>query len=370
MATRIKVKARLVRGEVKYCVDLRRIKKGRQFFSTKSEAEKFAEKITIQADNQDPPIILNGKEKRDYQAAQDILAGRFSMVEAAQACIKQNKTLIPMRFEDAIDECFDAKEKSGKDNQYLVKFRNRLKALARFCRDKGKEFCHDISASEAEHWLHQNQWASVTKKGTLIDLNTFFNFALKKGWAVTNPCKLIEKIEVEQYARGIVTPMQADILIRTCAASDAPLVRYFSDQMFGGLREIEARQLTKAHEHKLHIELPGDDVYEPGFIEWNPTWKAWRDKYPGEYYPIRNFWRRVSKIKNAAKAKMIESKVADEAFWFPRNCLRHSFCSYGSKVWGTGKTAELARHSEAMQKKHYRRPIPLEDAKAFWAINP
>lgn len=369
MATNIPVKKRRVRGELFYVVDSRgKIQNGkRNFFRDKKDAENFAESVEVEIVKKDPPLILSGKEKRDYLTAKDILGGRYSMTESAQICIKSSGILSPKKFEDGIELCVSAKGNARKDGEYLKILKGRLTDLQKACE---REHCHEVTQSDIEDWINSKTWQAVTKKGALIDVNTFFNFAKKKSWVNVNPCQHIEPIAVEQYARGILTPKQAEIYIRTIAKEEPKLVRYFADQLFGGLRELEARNLTKSHEHKLHIELPGDDVYEPGFIEWNPTWLAWRKKYPGEYYPIHSLNHRLDKIKATAKKKMIEEKAVEKDWWFPRNCLRHSFCSYGAKLWGTGRAAELARHSEAMQKKHYRRPIPMEDAKAFWAILP
>lgn len=368
---RIPVKKRIVQGLVRYVVDLRGKAKEnkRSFFKTKAEADRFVDdlKIKIKEEQTDPPIILVGRQKRDYLTALDIAAGRFSMTEAAIGHSKHIKTVVPQTLLNALGECLTARRNSGKDREYIKIFEGRLTVFFKYVE---KKECHEILQADIERWLSTREWKNITKRGALVDLSTFFNFCLNKSWVISNPCEHIEEIRVEQLARGILTPRQAELFIRTVAEKDKGLVRYFVDQLFGGLRELEARMLSKKMEHKLHIELPGDDIYEPGFIEWNPTWKAWRDKYPGEYWPIKPFQARLDKVKALAKKEMLKEKVVTEDWWFPRNCLRHSFCSYGSKIWGTGKAAELARHSEAMQKKHYRRPISLEDAQKFWAILP
>lgn len=360
----------MVRGKARYVIDLRGKGKGkRAFFKEKSQAERFAEKmkLKIEEEQADPPLILVGKEKLDHLAAKGILGGRASMVEAAHFFVTNHKVVTPQSVITAIGLCVAAKRASGKNRDYIQIFENRIISFADFC---GKKQCHEFTQEDVDKWLASRGWKNITKRGALVDLSTFFNFCLNKSWVTSNPCEHVEEIRIDQFARGILTPEQAAIFIRTVAEKDSGLVRYFADQLFGGLRELEARMLTHRMEHKLHIELPGDDIYEPGFIEWNPTWKAWRDKYPGEYWPINRFQVRIDKVKALAKGKMIDGKQADKDWWFPRNCLRHSFCTYASKVWGTGRAADLARHSEAMQKKHYRRPIPLEDAKAFWAILP
>lgn len=373
MATRIPIKKRKVRGEDRYVIDLRGKERDgkRSFFKTRTEAEKFAEEVKarIKEKPSDPPVILVGVEKIKYLAMMNILDGRCP-IEAAQYFVKNNKAVVPQAITYAIGQCVVSKRASGKNGDYISIFENRLVSFAGF---SGKKHCHEVIREDIERWLATREWKNITKRGAFVDLSTFFNFCINKSWIISNPCEHVEEIRVEQLARGILTPKQAEIFIRTVAdpdIGDDGLVRYFVDQLFGGLRELEARMLSRKMEHKLHIELPGDDIYEPGFIEWNDTWKAWRDKYPGEYWPIKRFQVRLDKIKASAKKEMLKEKAITPDWWFPRNCLRHSFCSYGSKVWGTGKAAELARHSEAMQKKHYRRPIPLEDAKAFWAILP
>ena len=52
----------------------------------------------------------------------------------------------------------------------------------------------------------------------------------------------------------------------------------------------------------------------------------------------------------------------------PKNCLRHSFCPYAVVVHGLTWTAEQVDHSEAMLKKHYRKPVTKDNAEKYFSI--
>ena len=49
---------------------------------------------------------------------------------------------------------------------------------------------------------------------------------------------------------------------------------------------------------------------------------------------------------------------------------RHSFISYRRRLIGDAQTALDAGTSETIIKKHYKRPVILEDAERFFAIRP
>ena len=55
---------------------------------------------------------------------------------------------------------------------------------------------------------------------------------------------------------------------------------------------------------------------------------------------------------------------------WPQDAHRHSFISYRRRLIGDAETALDAGTSETIIKKHYKRPVTEEDAKAFFSIRP
>jgi hypothetical protein len=55
---------------------------------------------------------------------------------------------------------------------------------------------------------------------------------------------------------------------------------------------------------------------------------------------------------------------------WPKNAMRHSFCSYCLPVFGELKESEWAGHSPQIALSRYRELVTEEAAKEFWAIVP
>jgi len=62
-------------------------------------------------------------------------------------------------------------------------------------------------------------------------------------------------------------------------------------------------------------------------------------------------------------------KAADLYPW-PQDAHRHSFISYRRQLVGDWQTALDAGTSEAIIKKHYKRPVTKADAERFFNIRP
>ena len=115
-----------------------------------------------------------------------------------------------------------------------------------------------------------------------------------------------------------------------------------------GIIDLQASK-SKNHRRKL--------------IEMSENLKAWLAPYvrtEGSVMPNGNGWDSALSAA-ATKAGMTE---------WPKNGLRHSFCSYSVAVKGFEWTARQADHSEKMLKKHYREVVSKEGAERYWEIRP
>lgn len=368
-----------VRGKIRHVVDLRKpvaqpdgkIKwiGPRHFFTSEEKAEAFIKKIKGQLKLPEP-VIMTEPERRDWLAASDIKKrlGNVTWTELATYYFRHHKPVEKKEFTPALAQFLAAKRNTAKDDYYVDVLESRLDSLQNYCKERGRKFVDEITHSDVDAWIHSRGWAAVTKRGALIDIQTFFNFCKKENWCHSNPVASMEKIEVGEFAKGILTPEQTEIALEVITVNEPKLTRYFVDQIFGGLRESESAAIKKTDEKAGFLEFVRK-TGEMGFVEFNDTWTSWRTAFESEYFPINRLKKRVEGIRKKI-VKALREKAGFTDTKLPKNCFRHSFCSYGAKLWGPGRAAELAGHSEAMQKKHYRRPIPLEEAKKFWAILP
>lgn len=348
-------------GKIRWLVDLRyaQEKGGRHYFAEKEDAEKLVSKFRSEED----AVVLTGADKREYLTAKDIIKDGSLVAASLEYVGKRLPDSIPLV--EAIVKCVSAKKRSGKNRDYLRTFELRLEKMAnRF----GNKLVSEVTASDVEDWLYaRDEITPTTRRGMMIDAQTFFNFCIPK-WTLSNPVSEVEEIEVGEFKRGILAPVQAGTHMEVCVKLDPGMARYFADQLFGGLRESEARFLERGQIKPGYVDLPDTKTKFARFVEFNDTWKAWLEKHPGKYFgELKNVNNRAAAIRIAVQSEIRKTEPQWET---PTNCLRHSFCTYASKMWGPGRAAELAGHSEAMQKKHYRRPVTLEEAKSFWAILP
>lgn len=376
MAATLKVKKRMNHGKESFVVDLRSVKRGRHFFDDEKKAGEFLaqEKLEIQVHGTSK--AMTAEERSEYHLMRERLRPfGVTPLQAIDYYVLHHQAAQPIMIQTAIGRMIDAKRKAGKRDSYLRKLERHLEYL----NEDPEKLVHEISRNDIETIYTSHKWSLRTWRSVRIDIQTFFAFAVRQKWCQANPCKDMEKIILDEMPKGILTPKQAKLLMETCAKEDKPLLRYFADQLFGGMRESEARALSREDVFPTYIHLPKTKTRNERFIEINETWRKWRGT---EHGVIKNFWRRVNKVKRLAgdamknagcplksTEKIIRKKKRMVYIW-PKNCLRHSFCTYAAPMWGAAKAAEIAGHSESIQKKHYRRPVPKSEAEEFWNIAP
>lgn len=373
----LKIVTRNLRGNKVLCVDTRYVlpkKEGKRHFfhpDDRERAEKFLSEV--KKNIEDDPVILTGTQKRDYLTAKDHLDG-VSFTEAAVFYRRNHRPVAEKMFSAALAEFVGAKRNSGKSSEYVRIIENRLQA---FANNAGEKAVNEYTAAEIQDYLGNRGWSNYTQNRVLIDFRTFWGFCKRNEWCIELPTDRIERIEIYEFEKGILTVDQARVFMGTVLQKDPELCRYFADQLFGFMRETEAFRLRPDQVKETYIELAGGDgkrATKTGairYVELNDTWKEWR-AIRTTYRPFGGIRmnERSMAIKVAAKEAMLKRKLVTADWWFPRNCLRHSACTYGAKLYGASKAADWAGHSEAIQKKNYRRPVTMEEAKDFWAILP
>lgn len=362
--SRVKVGEYQTRSGKRYVVDLRKDGGKRVAFKKKSDAEEWAEEKEKELNEHGRrAFLLTDADKLELFAAKEKLEPLgASITEAVAFFCSHRVTQSPRTVSSAIDELLAAKGRANCSKEYLD---HMTCILGSFAVKFGDRLCHDVTQSFVEDWLNGANWQATTRKYNLKDLNTLFNFAMKHGWTKLNPCKNIEPIKIKEFAKGILAPDQAEILLLTCESVDPDLLRYFSDQLFGGLREDEAANLKANQSEPTFVHLTETKTDADRFNEYNDTWLRWRQ---GVHAPIVNLRKRADAVKQYAFNEMVAMELVTPDWWYPANCLRHSFCTYFAPVFGAEKTARLAGHSEKMQKTHYKRPVPLATAVSYLEI--
>ncbi len=378
MAAKIKVKPVKNHGGVRYLVDMRAVGKGRKFFATKTAAVGFAEALQKDLDaHGSAGLRLSMEETAEILDVKRQLPPGVTWRDLLRSFLAYHPT------QDAISlmkggQVFEMeKRQAGNRELYLRKMRVVVKSMDAFAPNK---MVHEWTREMVEGWVGKKV-AMSTKKYAVQDANSFFAFARRKKWIKINPCEDIEAIKVDEFSKGILTPAQMKVFFATVRAKEPRLVRYFADQAYGGLREGEARLVAVADFSPDYLHLSKTKVRRERFIDLNSLWRWWitgqgaAEVWPAQpvdqdFFPIVNWNKRVKAIKKWIKADLVKAGLVTADFWFPKNCLRHSFCSYGAVMFGAEKTARWSGHSEQTQRRHYRRPVPEAEAREYWILEP
>lgn len=347
------------REQWRWRLDLRSVSQGRKFFETEDEAKSHRETIATEVTNHGTAALsLTYEDRLQFMAAKTKLTTLGATLSQcldfyAQHHKAESRKTIPQ----IVTEFLSVKRQSGKRSTYV-------KALAGWLRRfqaavKG-EYPSDIQPAAIETWMNSAGFAMATRRSLLIDLSTFFTFAIKRGYAVSNPIKQMERITLDDKPPGILTVDQCRALLTTCATIDKPLLPFIAVQLFGGVRPSEARKLLAADFKAGHVQITPatSKTRNRRLVTIGDTLKAWLPKKLAKCFPVTNLARRLAALKLAVKIP------------WPRDCLRHTAASMMLPILGAAKTANELGHSERVLFQHYRELVTPKDAKAFWALRP
>jgi integrase len=289
--------------------------------------------------------------------------------QALDAWLKRKEADETLTLAKLRDECIASKQASGRRESYIANLQN---SLRQFTTGREKDLAARVTPAEIDAWLNGNGWAAATRQGMLKDLRTLFSFGVRRGYLADNPAEKVDRPLSEDKSPGILTVEQVRLLMSRAAANDRPLARFLAVQLFGGLRREEAERLTEAEILKDSILVSArNKTRKKRFVEINETLRAWL-ALPGEL-PLKNLVRRVRRVRGEIRRvqskRGVREKHVIDIPW-PKNALRHSFCSYALPVLGAKQTANQAGHSEDVLYSHYRELVTRDAALAFWSIVP
>lgn len=327
----------------------------RRFFKTKKEAEAFAK--TVEQDR-----LVNQGGVRLLPMADQVILGRLldrcgglTGLEAASDYWLTHRPKNTISLADLRREVLDAKEKAGRADTYLGLLRSTLKT---FIRHREEQLADTVTPREIETWLHSLGKAIPTLQGYLKDVRTMFSYAVDKGYVKENPALRVETPESASEPPGILSVPECERLLWATLKIDPALAPYVALCLFGGIRPSETRRLSweRVKEEYVEIQAKKAKTKARRLVTINPTLRAWLAL--GGDLPIVNFRRRFRDVYRSAKVN------------WSKDCMRHSFCSYGLPVWGVARVTSDAGHSEQVLFSHYRELVTKKEAEGFWTLTP
>lgn len=324
-------------------------------FTHKKDADKYAEQLRQARQSGSSAFFkLPLAEQSEILRALNDFGAPF-ILEALRMH-RERKPLSDKSVSVLANECMLAKEQKGIRETSRRGLQCSLDSFAAFT----NKAIDNVTSADVDAWLasHSN-WSPKTKLGRIRDVSSMFNFGVKRGFITANPCLGVERPKVPFKDVEVLPVAALKTLLETCQKHDPKLLGYICPILFGGLRHMECRRATKADFKNGMIVLSGEQLKlnERRVIKQSDQLKAWL-ACGAEIGGVNIRWR-LRAVCKFAKVKM------------PKNCLRHSFCSYSLAAgMGFEDVARAANNSPAILKKHYLAVATDKDGKAFAELMP
>ncbi len=343
---------RFAERENKWMVDARTKDGGsRKFYSTKAEAETFAQQCRTQKENSGTSAFGNAELAKFGKTIQDAIQFYIAHLRTQERSIS---------VEQAITELLSSRRSAGRSERYCEDIAQRL---ARFARKYKSATVASIDARMLNHWLGDLGVAPGTRNTFRRDLRTLFSFCEKHGYCQTNEAAKTERAKDVDKPAGILTPSQAATLLEQCGNDTLP---YVAIGLFSGLRTSELKKLdwSEVDFESGHIEVTAakSKTARRRLVPITENLAAWIQPLAAVSGPMAP----VGLRKRLASVK----KRAGISDW-PHNALRHSYGSY--RLAATHDAARVSLemgNSPQMVFAHYRELVKPKDAERFWALAP
>jgi integrase len=357
-------------GRVDWCVDGRLNGTGeRHFFATKQEAETKADSLRITRTNEGTRAASMPERLRiEATECEDLLRPLgVSLTDAVRYYIAHarpeggEKTI-----EDLNAEFLERKRKAGRRATYLSVQRA---VLGKFAQTFGAANVHEITTRELSEWMDAQAWTARTRKNYQQDLSNLFGFAKRQGYCASNPFDRMERHTLDQAPPpGILTPKQAEALLRAAQKRGDRLTAFFAIGLFAGLRPVELLELDWSNldleQGTIAVTSTISKTRDHRYVTIADNLKAWLAplaKESGRITPTA--WRYESQ----------QTRKAAGIHEWPHDATRHSFATYHfAQHHDAAKTAaELGHRGDTRTLfAHYRALAKPSDAANFWGIRP
>lgn len=340
----------------------------RRFFATKVQAETFIEQTRARLLNQGIATHgLSAGQREAAAAAFRLLNGEEPsvLVEIVREHLKRKNERERSVSFDELREAF-LSAKSGRSTAYHRQMRSAFEKLGAL----SKRNLMVIEVADLERELQGSPPAA--RNAHLRVANAAFNFAIKKGWAFTNP---VARIDFSENRRGevqVLSNTEAAALLAAACDRDLDLLPYHLFGLFAGIRPQELERMKWEHVQldESHILLPSS-VTKTGkrrvidIESLLADWLRWvimeHGPKSGLVTPPTNLRKRLRAIRSAAG---ITTWVQD--------IMRHTYASNWLATNGSVDKlrANLGHRSNDVLWRHYHKAVLRKDAEQFWATSP
>jgi integrase len=329
----------------------------RAWFGTKEEARKEADKRNRElVDFGSKGLVLSASQRQDAEEALCMLAPySLTLCDAATAVISRLKAALNTgSVKDAVEKSVATYQAYHQRDNISVRHVKTFVGIAnRITREFGTLPVSELTPQKIESWL----LGLKTKTGEPLQVNS--RNWLRRYIGLILPIKLSKERSRKMKAIHIVTPEQADLLIRHAPTEVVP---FFSIGLFAGLRVSEIERLDWKHinfsERNIDLSWFPTKTLQPRFV---PVC----DKLAGILEPLA---RAEGRVCPPNLRKLREAAVKRAGFPWKQNTCRSSFISYRlALIQDVSKVALEAGHDPQTLAAWYRKPIQKADAERYFS---
>jgi integrase len=355
-------------GQVGYLVDLGHVtgQRIRKTFSTKADAETFAEQARVAHKNEGVAAFSLPQEAR-VSAAKclgKLAPYNATLEEAVDYYVKHvlRYRNAPTVAEIGVQMLNDAKS-AGRRERTIRDLQTRMR---QFSAAFGNRRLGTITLPELQAWLNNPVWSPRTRINYAVKVSQLYNFAIKHNWADANLAEKVSRPTPEDKEPGILTVKQVSAMLEH--APEFHLLPYVALGLFAGLRSAEIQRLdwsaVKLSERSIIIGAEVAKKHSRRVVEINNTLAAWLAPYVKERGPVVS----LDHLRERFEALRKKASITE----WPDNALRHSFGSYHLAAHGDAvKTAAQMGHRDTgVLHNHYKALVTKTDAERFWALRP
>ena len=278
--------------------------------------------------------------------------------QPSQAVVAPASSGITLRA--AVDEVVSAKKTAGLRPHSIQVLRSILNS---FIREREEKPLASISVRDIEDWLSGQKIKPWTKLSSISRLSSLFSYHIRRDNITANPCRKLERIKIDHVAPLVLTPEQADTLLKNTPLQFRP---YVILGLFAGIRPEETLKLT------------WDDIcLETKTVTVNLAKTRRRRIVPLEPRAVallEKCRRKKGRIAPSQTTVRRFKREVREALGFdswPQDLLRHTAASYLLALLGdAGKVAARLGNSSAILLTHYHQPVKQSDCAKFWEVKP
>jgi integrase len=268
-------------------------------------------------------------------------------------------------------ELIQAKQRDGKARRYLESLRG---YLGRFCEHFGDNLVASITPEELDGWLRDLPYSPKSRLNFRQHIGVLFSHAKKRRMINENPIEFTERPKLIDKVPEIFEPDELRVLLETARQTEPNVLPMLAIGAFAGLRDSEIQQLdwseVRLDRGLIEVKAAKAKSARRRFVAIQPNLAAWLRPYAGLIGTVVP--GADGKRRDAARGTLLRLRKTAGLTKWPKNGLRHSFCSY--RLAATNNAAlvasELGHSTSQLVYQHYRELVTPEQAEHYWNILP